>query len=80
VRTFEEIRNEIQALSDHRAGLWHRLSSGRDPDVAAELRELDDRLEALWDEQRALRARLRWGTREKIVARARMEERLERAA
>ncbi len=80
MRTFDEIRSDIDVLSERRAQLWHRLSSGHDPDVATELKELDDQLATLWDEQRALRARLRWGTRDKIVARARMEERLERAA
>ncbi len=80
VTTFEEIRKEIDRLSERRAGLWHTLSAGRNPDAAAELRELAERLARLWDEQRQLRATLRYGDRSKIVARARMEERLERAA
>lgn len=78
--TFEDIRNEIDRLSERRTDLWHTLSEGRNPDAAAELRELDERLARLWDEQRQLRATLRFGDRSKIVARARMEERLERAA
>lgn len=80
MRTLEEIRSEIEDLSARRTTLWHRLSAGRDPGTAAELKELDERLARLWDEQRQLRARVRFGDRAKIVARARMEERLERAA
>ena len=45
-----------------------------------EIRGLDAKLDALWDEIRAFRARVRFGDRDKIVARARVEERLERAA
>lgn len=80
VSTLQNIRDEIDRLSDRRIELWHRLSEGRDPDVATELKELDHRIEALWDEHRRVRATLRFGDRSKIVARARMEERLERAA
>lgn len=78
--TLQNIRDEIERLSDRRVELWHSLSEGRDPDAATELKELDQRIEALWDEHRRLRATLRFGDRSKIVARARMEERLERAA
>ena len=80
MRTFEDIHKDIDRLSEERTGLWHRLSAGHDSDIRAEIKTLDARLDALWDEQRALRARLRFGDREKIVARARVEERLERAA
>jgi hypothetical protein len=48
--------------------------------VASEIREIDERLQALWDEHRAERARIRFGERDDIVRRARAEERLERAA
>jgi hypothetical protein len=41
---------------------------------------VEERLEELWQEQRQLRAQLRWGDRQKIIARARAEERLERHA
>ena len=80
VSTLQNIRDEIEQLSERRVDLGHKLSEGRDPSVAAELKELDDRIAALWDEQRQLRATLRFGDRSRIVARARMEERLERAA
>ena len=39
-----------------------------------------DILEALWNEERNAKAVLRFGDRDHIVARARVEERLERAA
>jgi hypothetical protein len=75
-----EIHAEIEKASEQRAELWHRLSEGHDPDLAAELKQLNEQLDRLWDEHRTLRARMRFGDREKIVARARVEERLERAA
>ena len=80
MRTLEEIHREIDELSEHRVELWHELSEGSDPDVRAEVKNLDERLEALWDEHRQLRATLRWGERDRIIARARAEERLERHA
>ena len=80
MRMIEEIHEEIERLSEERTELWHRLSDEHDPEVRAEIRALDTKLDGLWDEIRTLRATLRWGDREKIVARARVEERLERAA
>jgi hypothetical protein len=78
--TLTEIHKDIEALSERRTELWHELSMGHNPDVAAELKELSERLDDLWDEERTLKAALRFGDREHIVARARVEERLERAA
>jgi hypothetical protein len=80
MRTPESIHQEIEVLSEERSELWHRLSAEYDPAVRDDIRRLDEKLDALWDEHRALRARLRFGDREHIVARARVEERLERAA
>ena len=80
MRTQEEIHEEIERLSEERTELWHRLSDQHDPEVRAEIHAIDAKLDQLWDEHRAVRARLRFGDREKIVARARVEERLERAA
>jgi hypothetical protein len=48
--------------------------------LAAELHELEERLAALWDEHRTLKARARFGDRDEIIKRARHEERLARAA
>jgi hypothetical protein len=78
--TLTEIHKDIEALSERRTELWHELSLDHNPDVAAELHALSDRLDDLWDEERTLKAALRFGDREHIVARARVEERLERAA
>jgi ABC-type phosphate transport system auxiliary subunit len=80
MRTLESIHREIDELSERRVELWHELSEGHDAELKAEVRRLEERLEELWDEQRALRAQLRWGDRQKIIARARAEERLERHA
>jgi hypothetical protein len=78
--TIDEIRDEIERLSERRTELWRRLAEGPDAEIADEVRALDAELAALYDAQRAIRARLRFGDRSKIVSRARMEERLERAA
>jgi hypothetical protein len=80
VRTVEDIRTEIEQLSERRTGLWRRLAEGHDEQVARELKALDAQLTKLYDTQRAIRAQMRFGERSDIVARARMEERLERAA
>ena len=80
MRTLEQIREQIEQASDRRAELWHELSQGHDPSVAAELHELEREIGRLWDEQRAVRAAIRFGEREKILKRARTEERIERSA
>ena len=80
IGALDEIHLEIERASERRAELWNHLSHSYDPELAAELKRLNAKLDALWDEQRTLRARLRFGDRESIVARARVEERLERAA
>src|SRR5262249_56126645 len=78
--TLAEIHEEIELTSERRTELWNSLSHGYDPSVAVELKRLSDRLDHLWDEERTLKAALRFGDRDQIVARARVEERLERAA
>jgi hypothetical protein len=80
MRTLEEIHEEIEELSEERTKLWHQLSDQHDPEVRAAIHAIDARLDRLWDEHRAVRARMRFGDRDSIVARARVEERLERAA
>ena len=80
MRTLEIIHKEIEELSERRIELWHALSDGYDAESQAEVRKLEERLEELWQEQRQLRAEMRWGDRQKIIARARAEERLERHA
>jgi hypothetical protein len=78
--TLTQIHQEIDETSERRAELWHTLSEGHNPEAAAELKNLSEHLDRLWDEERALKAALRFGDRDHIVARARVEERLERAA
>ena len=80
MRNLEEIREEIDRLSDRRAEVLHELSEGHGADLAAEHQRLDEQLSDLWDEQRAVKATIRFGDREVIIQRARHEERLSRAA
>jgi hypothetical protein len=75
-----EIKKEIQRLSDERREILHALSEGHDSALVAQRQETDERLAELWDAYRAERARVRFGERDIIIARARHEERLERAA
>jgi hypothetical protein len=74
--TLSQIHDEIEHVSERRTALWQALSEGHDPAVTAELARLSDRLDTLWDAERAVKAALRFGDRERIVARARVEERL----
>jgi ABC-type phosphate transport system auxiliary subunit len=80
IEALNEIHEEIERASEERTEVRRRLSAEYDPNLVAELHALDARLDRLWDEQRSLRARLRFGSRESIVARARVEVRLEGAA
>ena len=79
-REIDIIHREIDELSERRVELWHTLSEGHDAERQAEVRQVEDRLEELWQQQRQLRAEMRWGDRQRIIARARAEERLERHA
>ena len=78
--TPNQIHLEIERLSEERQELWHRLSQGLDSTVKSEIKDLDARLQELWQALRMEKARLQFGEREEIVRRARAEERLERAA
>jgi len=80
MKTLPQIKAEIDRATERRAELWHVLSTGHDSDVVAEVKELEDRIQRLWDEERMLRAHLRFGDRDEIIKRARHEERLTRAA
>jgi predicted nucleic acid-binding Zn-ribbon protein len=80
MRTIDDIRTEIEQLTEERADLLHELARGHDPVLAAEHQRLEERIAELWDEQRMARAQRRWGDRDVIIKRARAEERLERAA
>jgi len=80
MRTLNEIKQDIEELSDRRADVLHRLSEGHDAELAAEHKRLDEQLAELWDEQRHARATIRFGDRDLIIQKARHEERLSRAA
>ena len=80
MRTIEEIRIELDGATERRTELWHLLSGGHDTVLSTELHELEERIAALWDEHRTLRAQERFGDRDEIIKRARHEERLARAA
>jgi hypothetical protein len=80
MRNLQEIKKEIDSLSIRRADVLHQLSEGHDPELAAEHKLLDEQIARLWDEQRSVRATIRFGDRDLIIQRARHEERLSRAA
>ena len=73
-------RSGAQRGTERRTELWHVLSQGHDPEAVAEVKELEARIQRLWDEERMLRAQARFGDRNEIIKRARHEERLARAA
>jgi hypothetical protein len=80
MRTLNEIKQEIDELSDRRIVVMRALSEGFDAKLAAEHKQLEEQIAELWDEQRQARAMLRFGDREIIIQKARQEERLSRAA
>jgi hypothetical protein len=80
MRTLNEIREEIDRLSDRRTEVMRELSQGFDATLKNEHQELEERIAELWEEQRNTRAMLRFGDRDVIIQRARQEERLSRAA
>ena len=80
MRTLDDIRTDIERLTEERSELLHKLSQGHDALLAIEHKEIEERVAELWDEHRAARAEMRWGERDVIIKRARAEERLDRAA
>ena len=78
--TLDDIRLEIDRAVERRAELLHVLAEGHDPEIAAEHAELEARIEELWKAYREARVQERFGDRDVIIKRARLEERLERAA
>ena len=80
MKTLDDIRLEIERATERRAELLHVLAEGHDDTVAAEHAELEDEIARLWDEYREAKVRGRFGDRDAIIKRARLEERLERAA
>ena len=80
MRTLHDIKTDIDSLTDRRSDVLHKLAEGHDPELAAEHKQLDEKIARLWDEQRTVRASIRYGDRDLIIQRARHEERLSRAA
>jgi outer membrane murein-binding lipoprotein Lpp len=81
MRNLNDIRTEIEDATARRTDLWRILSEeGHNSDVATELEELNARIDELWNEHRQTRATLLHGDRDRIIQRARAEERLNRAA
>src|SRR5256885_16080021 len=80
MRTIEEIHADIERVNEERHELWHLLSEAYDPQVVADIKALDERLEALWAGHRQTRATLRFGDGDRIVERASAEERLDGTA
>ena len=80
VNTLEDIKLEIEGATERRAELLHVLAEGHDPVIAAEHAQVEEEIARLWDEYRAARVQSRFGDRDAIIKRARLEERLERAA
>jgi hypothetical protein len=80
MRNLNDIKEEIDALSERRIEVMRALSEGYEATLAAEHQELEEQIAHLWEEQRNARALLRFGDREVIIQKARQEERLSRAA
>jgi hypothetical protein len=70
----------IERATERRAELLHVLAEGHDSVIAAEHAQVEEEIARLWDEYRAARVQSRFGDRDAIIKRARLEERLERAA
>jgi hypothetical protein len=78
--TLNEIKAEIDRLSDRRSDVLRSLSQGYDAVLAKEHKELEEQIAKLWEAERAAKATLRFGDRDLIIQRARQDERLSRAA
>jgi hypothetical protein len=74
------LSTEIDLAARQRAELLRVLCERHDPQIASECADLDDRLAGLWELQRLVRARLRYGEPHEIKRRARVEERILRSA
>lgn len=75
MRPTDEIRNELQELSERRSRAWELARQGAPrPD---EIRALTRRIDELWAELRRAESGARYGSRELIMARAKAEQLLE---
>ena len=80
MRNPAEIKQEIGLLTERRSQVLRLLSEGHDVALSDEHEQLEERIAALWDEHRHARVAYRFGDRDRIIERARHEERLTRAA
>jgi hypothetical protein len=78
LRNPQDIQHDLDTAAARRTELWARLGGGVDADTSEELERLSREIENLWSELRASRAFMRSGPPERIIARARAEERLAR--
>ena len=80
MRHTTDIKQEIDRITERRSEVLHLLSDGYTTELAREHQALEERLAELWDEHRHARVASRFGDRDRIIERARHEERLSRAA
>ena len=80
MRHTTDIKQEIDRITERRSEVLHLLSDGYTTELAREHQALEERLAELWDEHRHARVASRFGDRDRIIQRARHEERLSRAA
>jgi len=80
MRDTNDIKQEIDRVTERRSEVLHLLSDGYTTELAREHQALEERLAELWDEHRHARVASRFGDRDRIIERARHEERLSRAA
>ena len=78
--TLTDIKQEIDRLSEERLDVLQKLSEGKNAELAAKHKLLEEQIAELWELQRLARARIRFGDRNEIIQRARHDERLSRAA
>jgi len=78
LRTLTDIRRELDEAIERRAAIWEALSESPDTSQSAEAARLTKQIDELWDEARAAKAYVRFGSPDLILARARAEDRLER--
>jgi tagatose-1,6-bisphosphate aldolase non-catalytic subunit AgaZ/GatZ len=72
------VEAELEDAMTRRTELWHEQSVNPDPQIAADVKALSDRINRLWAEARSRRACVRAGSRERILSRVRAEARFER--
>lgn len=78
MRNPDEIRTELDRITEERAELWGDLSEQHDTDKSARAAELSELIEDLWTELRRAQAHARFGPADEIIAKARAEDRLDR--